>query len=101
MTYLATGLYAHCAILAALLQRQQTGLGQKIDVNLLSTQVACLINVASNYLNADKEAKRWGTAHESIVRKLNAFDYSPDRESYLPENSRLQLTRHFQPKMDT
>ncbi|KAG4072335.1 hypothetical protein HA402_004267 [Bradysia odoriphaga] len=67
MTDLATGLYAHGAILAALLQRQQTGLGQKIDVNLLSTQVACLINVASNYLNAGKEAKRWGTAHESIV----------------------------------
>lgn len=56
--------------MAALLQRQQTGVGQKIDVNLLSTQVACLINVGSNYLNAEKEAKRWGTAHESIVRKF-------------------------------
>lgn len=74
MTDLATGLYAHGAILAALLQRQQTGLGQKIDVNLLSTQVACLINVASNYLNAGKEAKRWGTAHESIVRKFNDLE---------------------------
>lgn len=76
MTDLATGLYAHGAILAALLQRQQTGVGQKIDVNLLSTQVACLINVASNYLNADKEAKRWGTAHESIVRKLVGFFFT-------------------------
>lgn len=53
--------------MAALLQRMKTGKGQKIDVNLLSTQVASLINVASNYLNAQKEAKRWGTAHESIV----------------------------------
>ncbi|XP_055638613.1 succinate--hydroxymethylglutarate CoA-transferase [Toxorhynchites rutilus septentrionalis] len=67
ITDIATGLYAHGAILAALLQRQRTNRGQKIDVNLLSTQVACLINVASNYLNAGKEAKRWGTAHESIV----------------------------------
>lgn len=67
VTDIATGLYAHGAILAALLQRQRTGLGQKIDANLLSTQVASLINVASNYLNAGKEAKRWGTAHESIV----------------------------------
>ncbi|XP_050096596.1 succinate--hydroxymethylglutarate CoA-transferase [Anopheles aquasalis] len=67
ITDIATGLYAHGAILAALLQRYRTGRGQKIDVNLLSTQVACLINVASNYLNANKEAKRWGTAHESIV----------------------------------
>lgn len=67
MTDIATGLYAHGAILAALFQRQKTGYGQKIDVNLLSTQIACLINVGSNYLNAGKEAKRWGTAHESIV----------------------------------
>ncbi|XP_037955970.1 succinate--hydroxymethylglutarate CoA-transferase-like [Teleopsis dalmanni] len=67
VTDIATGLYAHGAILAALLQRQRTGRGQKIDVNLFSTQVSLLINVASNYLNADLEAQRWGTAHSSIV----------------------------------
>lgn len=67
MTDLATGLYAHGAILAALLHRNQTGMGQKIDANLLSTQIANLINVGSSFLNTGKEAKRWGTAHESIV----------------------------------
>lgn len=68
ITDIATGLYAHGAILAALYQRDRmNGQGQKIDVNLLSTQVACLINVASNYLNAGLEAKRWGTAHSSVV----------------------------------
>ncbi|XP_055684818.1 succinate--hydroxymethylglutarate CoA-transferase [Lutzomyia longipalpis] len=67
MTDIATGLYAHGAILAALLARRDTGRGQKIDVDLLSTQVSCLINVASNYLNAGLEAKRWGTSHSSIV----------------------------------
>lgn len=67
MTDVATGLYAHGAILAALLQRYKTGRGQKIDVNLLSTQVSTLINVASNYLNSGKEATRMGTAHGSIV----------------------------------
>lgn len=45
----------------------KTGSGQRIDCNLLSTQVACLVNLASNYLNAGIEAKRWGTAHENIV----------------------------------
>ena len=39
MTDLATGLYAHGAILAALLQRQKTGKGVHIDCNLLSSQV--------------------------------------------------------------
>lgn len=67
VTDMATGLYAHGAILAALIQRAKTGLGQKVDCNLLSTQVASLINIGSNFLNAGKEAKRWGTAHESIV----------------------------------
>ncbi|XP_067628867.1 succinate--hydroxymethylglutarate CoA-transferase [Eurosta solidaginis] len=67
VTDIATGLYAHGAILAALLQRERTGVGQKIDVNLLSTGVSLLINVATNYLNAGVEAHRWGTAHSSIV----------------------------------
>ncbi|XP_035474742.1 succinate--hydroxymethylglutarate CoA-transferase isoform X2 [Scophthalmus maximus] len=67
MTDLATGLYAHGAIMAALLQRHRTGRGVHIDCNLLSSQVACLSHIAANYLNAGKEARRWGTAHESIV----------------------------------
>lgn len=67
MTDLATGLYAHGAIMAALIKRAKTGQGQKIDCNLLSTQISTLINIGSNYLNAGKEAKRLGTAHESIV----------------------------------
>uniref|UniRef100_A0A3P8Q561 Succinyl-CoA:glutarate-CoA transferase n=1 Tax=Astatotilapia calliptera TaxID=8154 RepID=A0A3P8Q561_ASTCA len=67
MTDLATGLYAHGAVMAALLQRQKTGRGVHIDCNLLSSQVSCLSHIAANYLNAGKEARRWGTAHESIV----------------------------------
>lgn len=67
LTDLATGLYAHGAILAALLQRGITGSGQWINANLLSTQIASLVNLGSNYLIAGQEAKRWGTAHESIV----------------------------------
>ena len=39
LTDLATGLYAKGAILTALLHRTKTGRGQKIDCNLLSTQV--------------------------------------------------------------
>ncbi|XP_033103215.1 succinate--hydroxymethylglutarate CoA-transferase-like isoform X2 [Anneissia japonica] len=67
MTDISTGLYAHGAIMAAILQRQKTGEGQKIDCNLLSTQVAVLSHIGSNYLIAGKEAKKWGTGHESIV----------------------------------
>nr|XP_057916919.1 succinate--hydroxymethylglutarate CoA-transferase-like isoform X1 [Doryrhamphus excisus] len=67
MTDLATGLYAHGAVMAALLQRHHTGRGAHIDCDLLSSQVSCLSHVAANFLNGGKKAKRWGTAHESIV----------------------------------
>jgi len=38
-TDIATGLYAHGAIMAGLLSRQQTGKGVWIDCNLFETQV--------------------------------------------------------------
>lgn len=42
MTDLSTGLYAHGAILAAILKRQKSGQGQHIDCDLFSTQVSWL-----------------------------------------------------------
>lgn len=67
MTDIATGLHAYGSIMAAMLLRQRTGRGQKIDCNLLSTQVSSLINLGSNYLNAGEIPGRLGTAHASIV----------------------------------
>ncbi|TEB39701.1 CAIB/BAIF family enzyme [Coprinellus micaceus] len=66
-TDVATGLYAHGAIMAGLISRQQTGKGVWIDCNLFETQIAGLANIASNYLIAGREASRHGTAHPSIV----------------------------------
>ncbi|KAI9468476.1 MAG: CoA-transferase family III domain-containing protein [Benjaminiella poitrasii] len=67
ITDLTTGLYAHSAILAALIQRGVTGRGQQIDCSLIESQVASLANIASNYLVGQQEATRHGTAHPSIV----------------------------------
>ncbi|KAI0917462.1 hypothetical protein AcW1_007343 [Taiwanofungus camphoratus] len=67
VTDVATGLYAHGAIMAALLSRQKTGKGVWIDCNLFETQLAGLANIASNYLIAGQEASRSGTSHPSIV----------------------------------
>ncbi|KAF9026102.1 CAIB/BAIF family enzyme [Hymenopellis radicata] len=66
-TDIATGLYTHGAIMAALFSRQQTGKGVWIDCNLFESQIAGLANIASNYLIAGQEASRHGTAHPSIV----------------------------------
>ena len=53
--------------MAALIAREQTGKGQRLDVSLIDCQVASLANIASNYLIGGKEAKRMGTQHSSIV----------------------------------
>ena len=66
-TDISTGLYAHGAIMAALLARVRTGKGQHVDCSLLETQVAILSSIASAYLNGGVIPKRTGTAHESIV----------------------------------
>ena len=67
ITDLATGLNAYAAILAALLERNQTQLGQHVDVALLDCQVSMLANVAHSYLIGGVEGKRRGTQHASIV----------------------------------
>ncbi|MFQ5691572.1 MAG: CaiB/BaiF CoA transferase family protein [Nitrospinota bacterium] len=67
ITDVSTGILAHGAILAALYARERTGKGQKIDLSLLETQVAVLINQASNHLLAGVVPQRWGSLHPSIV----------------------------------
>lgn len=67
ITDITTGLHAFGAIMTALYYRQKTNRGQKIDCNLLSTQISSMINIANIYLNCGIEGKRWGTAHANIV----------------------------------
>ncbi len=62
-----TGLYATTAIQAALLQRERSGRGQYVDVALFDSQLAALVNIASNALIDDSEPGRYGNAHPSIV----------------------------------
>ena len=64
---LITGLYAVIAITAALLEREQSGRGQYIDLALLDTQVAALANQTLNYLVTGVPPVRRGTAHPNIV----------------------------------
>ncbi|KAI7890276.1 CoA-transferase family III domain-containing protein [Mucor mucedo] len=79
ITDLTTGLYAHSSILAALIQRGVTGKGQHIDCSLIESQVASLVNIASNYLIGGQEAKRMGTSHPSIV----PYQVLPTKNSFV------------------
>lgn len=54
-------------ILAALIQRMQTGKGQEVSVSLYQAGVAALVNQATNYLVANHLAIPQGSEHPNIV----------------------------------
>ena len=62
-----TGLYAGNGILAALHERERSGMGQHIDLALLDVTAACLANQAANFLVGGVVPRRLGNAHPSIV----------------------------------
>jgi formyl-CoA transferase len=61
------GLFACNAILAALIENQRSGKGQRIDISLFDSQLAWLANVGSNYLISKEKPARYGNAHPNIV----------------------------------
>ncbi|KAJ4248448.1 hypothetical protein NW762_012785 [Fusarium torreyae] len=79
MIDMATGLYIHGAILAALHARSKDGKGQRVDASLFETQISLLTNVGLSWLNLGIEAKRWGCQHPSIV----PYDAFKTKDLYL------------------
>ena len=67
ITDVFTGVYATTAILAAVHQRAQTGVGQHIDMALLDCAVAITGNQAMNYLTTGKAPARMGNAHPNLT----------------------------------
>jgi|TARA_B110000467_G_scaffold154535_1_gene165908 crotonobetainyl-CoA:carnitine CoA-transferase CaiB-like acyl-CoA transferase len=61
------GMYASTGILAALRYRDISGEGQHIDLALVDSQIAWLVNEGTNYLTSGELPKRRGTAHPNIV----------------------------------
>ncbi|WP_420227272.1 CaiB/BaiF CoA transferase family protein [Pigmentiphaga litoralis] len=64
---IVTGMYASVGILAALQERHQSGLGQRLDIALLDSVVAMLANQNMNFLTTGKAPGRSGNAHQNIV----------------------------------
>lgn len=67
ITDILTGLYACIGIQGALLERTQSGKGQKLDLSLYDSAVSALVNVGSNYLMAGKIPEPLGNQHANIV----------------------------------
>ncbi len=62
-----TGLHATVGILAALHHRDQTGEGQRVEVNLLSSLLSALVNQSSGYVAGGVVPGILGNAHPSIA----------------------------------
>ncbi|MEP6388775.1 MAG: CaiB/BaiF CoA-transferase family protein [Halioglobus sp.] len=67
LTDIMTGLYAAIGVLAALAEREQSGLGQHVDLALLDVTAATLANQATNYLVGGMNPTRLGNAHPNVV----------------------------------
>ena len=67
ITDICAGMNATQSILAAIIARHTTGMGQFIDIALLDGAVALLANVASGYLATGKTPTRFGNAHPTVV----------------------------------
>ncbi|WP_026908201.1 CaiB/BaiF CoA transferase family protein [Paucisalibacillus globulus] len=76
ITDILTGLYAAIGIQAALLEREQSGKGQKLDLSLYDTAISALVNIGSNYLMSEKIPSRLGNHHANIVpyQTFNTMD---------------------------
>jgi succinate---hydroxymethylglutarate CoA-transferase len=94
---LCTGLYTHGAILAALAQRDRTGLGAKIEGSLFETSLSLLINVGLAALNLDKNkgpkarrrGMRFGLGHPSLV-PYGGFETKDKKVMFIAANNNRQ-----------
>ncbi|MGF7059762.1 CaiB/BaiF CoA transferase family protein [Brassicibacter mesophilus] len=64
---IAAGMFTATGILAALVNRDTTGKGQKVDVAMLDCQVAMLENAIARYVVTGEAPKPGGNRHPSIV----------------------------------
>ena len=67
VTDIITGMYASVAILAAIQERQRSGLGQHLDIALLDCHIAMLANQNLNYMTSGVAPTRAGNAHQNVV----------------------------------
>ena len=70
---LSTGLYAGIAILAALRERDASGLGQYIDMALFDTVASLSVHQAAAYFQTGKVPVRAGTSSAGIMMPYETF----------------------------
>jgi CoA:oxalate CoA-transferase len=64
---IAAGLYCAIGVLAALRERERSGLGQMVDISMLDCQIAIQENAFMRYAVSGEVPERLGTRHPSAV----------------------------------
>jgi crotonobetainyl-CoA:carnitine CoA-transferase CaiB-like acyl-CoA transferase len=90
---IASGLFGAVAVLAGLLERERAGerRGQRVDVSLLASTLALLVNQAQNAFVTGRSPGRRGNAHPNIV-PYETFD-TADGEIAIAVGSERQWPR--------
>jgi CoA:oxalate CoA-transferase len=76
---IAAGLYTAIGVLAALHERERSGLGQMLDVSMLDCQIAVLENAFARYSATGEPPKAIGTRHPSST----PFQAFPTQDGYI------------------
>jgi len=64
---LVAGQNAALGILSAIIERQQSGMGQRVETSLLEGEIAFLVNAGLQYLLTGTEPSRYGSEHPQAV----------------------------------
>jgi crotonobetainyl-CoA:carnitine CoA-transferase CaiB-like acyl-CoA transferase len=64
---MTTGMYAAYGILGALLERERSGEGQKVEVAMLDAVVSLFADIATNVLTTGTKFQKFGSGHPDLV----------------------------------
>lgn len=78
-------------ILLAMLERHHTGMGKHVEVSLIQSGIASLVNQATNWLIAKKLPTKKGSAHPNIAPYGDVFKTADQKEVILAVGSDSQF----------